>query len=504
MRNFIVFIFVFIIIVPPAFSQKKNKIRLLKADNLLYDRDLGADVQRIIGNAVFKHKNTLLYCDSAYLFGNSNSVKAYGHVHINDNDSVHIYSDSLNYSGESRMAELYNNIRMTDPSMTLTTNHLKYNLKDKIGYYYNGGKIVDSANTLVSDYGYFYTRQHDLFFKKEVVLTNVDYVINCDTLIYNTTTEVSNFHGPTTIISDENTIYCERGWYNTKSNRSRFQKNAYLKNDHQQINGDSMFYDRDQDFGQAFRNVVLTDTSQNLTVLSNYVEYQGKNYFVMSTDSAIAIVEDEDKDSLFLHADTLILYFDSLKEAKEVFAYHKVVLYKSNLQALCDSLVYNFRDSVIELHTLPVIWSGKSQLTGEYIEIITSKDKPKEMHINQDAFILSRDTFDYFNQISGKNMVGHFKNDEFKRLDVIGNAETIYFARDADNELIGVDKSVAADLKIYVENQEIKNIIYFDEPTGTIYPLEELSPNDLHLKHFNNHKEARPRKWQDIFLWKMK
>lgn len=489
---------------PVAFAQKKSKIKLLKANNLLYDKNLGADVQRIIGNAVFKHKKTLLYCDSAYLYGNSNSVKAYGHVHINDNDSVHIYSDSLNYSGDSRMAELYNNIRMTDPSMTLTTNHLKYNLKEKIGYYYNGGKIVDSANTLVSDYGYFYTREHNLFFKKDVVLTNPEYVIYCDTLIYNTNTEISNFHGPTTIVSKENTIYCESGWYNTKTNQSQFQKNAYLKNDHQQINGDSMYYDRDLDFGQAFENVVLIDTSQNLTVLSQYVEYQGNKFFVMSTDSALAIVEDEDHDSLFLHADTLILFFDSLQDAKMVLAYHQTILYKSNLQALCDSLVYSFTDSIIELHISPIIWSGKSQLTGDYIELLTSHDKPKEMHINKNAFILSNDTFDYYNQISGKNMVGYFRNDEFKRLDVIGNAETIYFARDADNVLIGVDKSVAGDLKIYVENQDIKNIIYFDDPTGTIYPLEELSPNELRLKNYKNHNLLRPKKWDDVYIWKMK
>jgi lipopolysaccharide export system protein LptA len=485
-----------------GFSQKKSRIKLVRADNLRYDKRLGSDVQRVIGNVVFKHKTTLLYCDSAYLYGKNNSVNAYGNVHINDNDSVHIYSDSLHYSGDERMAELFNNIRMTDPTMTLTTNHLKYDLKRKTGHYYGGGKIVDSANVLVSKYGYYYTRTKDLFFKKDVVLTNPEYVIYCDTLIYNTVSEVSNFYGPTTIKSSENTIFCERGWYDTRTNRSRFQKNAYLENKNQKILGDSMYYDRNLDFGQAFRNVVLIDTSQNLTVLSEYVEYDGKNLFVMSTDSALAIVEDEDKDSLFLHADTLILFFDSLQQAREVFAYHKASLYKSNLQAVCDSLVYSFRDSVIELHTGPVIWSGKSQLTGEYVEILTSGNKPKEMHIGKNAFILSNDTMDYYNQISGKKMIGYFRDNEFRRLDVFGNAETVYFARDEDKNLIGVDISIAGDLKILVEDKQIKDIIYFDDPEGTIYPLKDLSPRDMRLKNFRNYDYRRPNDRYDVFSWK--
>jgi lipopolysaccharide export system protein LptA len=334
------------------------------------------------------------------------------------------------------------------------------------------------------------------------VLTNPEYVIYCDTLIYNTVSEGSNFYGPTTIKSSENTIFCERGWYDTRTNRSRFQKNAYLENKNQKILGDSMYYDRNLDFGQAFRNVVLIDTSQNLTVLSEYVEYDGKNLFVMSTDSALAIVEDEDKDSLFLHADTLILFFDSLQQAREVFAYHKASLYKSNLQAVCDSLVYSFRDSVIELHTGPVIWSGKSQLTGEYVEILTSGNKPKEMHIDKNAFILSNDTMDYYNQISGKKMIGYFRDNEFRRLDVFGNAETVYFARDEDKNLIGVDISIAGDLKILVEDKQIKDIIYFDEPEGTIYPIKDLSPRDMRLKNFRNYDYRRPNDRYDVFSWK--
>lgn len=500
-----VFIFLFVLFVSgSAFGQKKSKIKLVKADELVFDKNLGADVQRIRGNAVFKHKSTLLYCDSAYLYGNSNAMKAYGHVHINDNDSVHIYSDSLDYSGETRLANLYGDIRMVDPNMTLTTNHLTYDLNERKGYYYGGGTIVDQSNTLVSESGVYFSRARDIFFKKDVVLTNPEYVIYCDTLIYNTSSEIARFHGPTTIVSDENTIYCEEGWYNTQTDLSEFSINAYLENKNQKIAGDQMFYDRNHDFGRARDNVVLTDSAMKLTVFSQYVEYRGEELFVLSVDSNLAIIEDDDQDSAFLHSDTLILHFDSLQEARLLLCYHKTQMYKSDLQALCDSLVYSFEDSLIQLFTFPILWSEQSQLTGDYMEIQTSGESPERMDIKSNAFILSLDTLEYYNQISGRDMVGYFSDNTFRKLDVFGNAETLYFARDDDGELIGVDIAVAGDLRIIIEEEQIKDIIYFDVPTGTIYPLRELSPNDLRMKGFVDFQYARPKNKDDVFVWRLK
>lgn len=487
-----------------AFAQKKSRIQLVKADELVYDKNLGADVQRIRGHAVFQHKTTMLYCDSAYLYGSNNSVKAFGNVHINDNDSVHIYSDSLNYSGDKRMANLYGDIRMIDAQMTLTTNFLTYDLKERIGFYHDGGKIVDVDNVLTSKSGTYFSKSRDMFFKKNVVLTNPEYIIYCDTLIYNTATAIARFHGPTTIVSDENTIYCEIGWYDTKENKSEFSKNAYLENANQKISGNKMFYDRNIDYGRARQNVILTDSANKLTVFSQVVEYYGEKRYVLSIDSTLAIIEDDDSDSAFLHSDTLVMFFDTLKEAKLLLAYHKTQLFKSDLQIVCDSLAYNFKDSVIQLFTDPVLWSGKSQLVGDYVEIFTKGNSPERMEIKKNAFILSYDSLDYYNQISGRDMTGFFVNGEFRKLDVYGNAETIYFARNDKKELIGVDISVAGDLRILIKNQDIKDILYFDEPNGTIYPLKDLSANDLRLSDFSNYESIRPKDKSAVFVWKRK
>ncbi|OIP01376.1 MAG: hypothetical protein AUJ98_04765 [Bacteroidetes bacterium CG2_30_33_31] len=504
MRKFLVIFLILSFLSPAVYSQSKSKIQLVGADILAYDKNSGADVQKLIGNVTFSHKASILKCDSAYLYGNSNKVKAYGNVHIIDNGNVNIYSDSLIYEGNNRLAELFNNIKFTDQTMNMTTNHLKYNLSTKIGSYFDGGKIINADNDLKSVYGIFNTANNTVFFKKNVVLVNPEYTINCDTLIYNTNTEISTFLGPTTIVSKENFIYCEKGWYNSKTDKSRFGKNAYLRNDHQRIQGDSLFYNRTNNSGKAFHNVILKDTAQKLIIYCNYIDYQGDKQYSLCTDNALAIILDNEKDSIFLHADTLMLYFDSLQKAKEVYAYHKAIIYKSDLQGLCDSMIYSLKDSIIEMYKKPVLWSGKNQLSGDYIKILTLNNKPKELHIMENSFVFSRDTLAYFNQISGKNMIGYFADNELNRLDVKGNAETIYFARDDKKNLIGVDISVASDLKIFIEKKQIKNIIYFDEPTGTLFPLKDVAEKDQKLKNFENLNYARPRGRKDIFLWKMK
>ncbi len=486
-----------------TFAQSKNRVQLVQADELVYVKSLGADVQRIRGNAIFKHKTTTMYCDSAYLYGNSNSLKAFGKVHINDNDSIHIYSDSLNYSGNERLATLYNNIRLVDKQMTLTTNYLTYNLSTKVGAYHSGGEIVDQTNKLTSETGIYFAKSKDAFFKDSVVLINPEYSIYCDTMIYNTISERSLFHGPTTILSEENTIYCENGWYNSKTNTSEFSRNAFLKNQNQKISGDKMFYNRNLDFGTARKNVAMTDSANNLTVLSQYAEYRGNELFAMSIDSTVAIIVDESGDTAYLHSDTLIMHFDSLQEARLLLAYHKTQIYKSDLQAICDSLSYSFTDSLIQLYEMPILWSGGSQITGDFIQLFTVGETIDRMEVISNAFILSRDSLDYFNQISGRDMTGFFRDGEFYKLDAYGNAETIYFARDENKELIGVDISIAGDLRIIVENEEIEDIIYFDEPNGTLYPVIELSPNDLKLRGFVNYDKFRPKNKDDIFLWKL-
>ena len=268
-----------------SFSQKTTKIDLINANTLEFDKKLGENVKRLIGSVVLKHDSTILYCDSAYLNSESNSVDAYGHVRINSGTVV-INGEVLNYDGDARNAVMHRNVTMKDNKMTLTTDLLTYNTHTNIGTYTTGGKIVDPENVLTSQIGYYYANEKKFYFRKNVVLVNPKYTMRSDTLMYNTETDVSYFYGPTTIVSKENFIYCENGWYDTKNDVAQFNKNAYFKNKEQKLSGDSLYYDRKTGYGKALYNITAIDTVQKITVKGDYGEYWEKSGQTLVTKQA--------------------------------------------------------------------------------------------------------------------------------------------------------------------------------------------------------------------------
>ncbi|MCF8295943.1 MAG: hypothetical protein K9J13_00240 [Saprospiraceae bacterium] len=481
-------------------AKKTTKIQLVSADKFTKSSIINKDAKRLIGNVVFEHDGAMLYCDSAYLYTESNTMDAFSRVHIKASDSLDIYGDKLNYNGDTKLAELQNNVRMVDNQMTLTTNILHYDMKTKVGSYFTGGKIVDINNKLTSETGYYYSDFKEFFFKDHVVLTNPEYVMYSDTLKYHTVTEVAYFFGPTEIISDENIIYCENGWYNTISNISQYNKNAYLTNNKQTLSGDSLYYDRIKGIGRAFKNVEIIDSVQNIIVQGQFARHMEKAKYSVITDSTLAILIDEG-DSLFLHADTLKVVFDSLNETKFLFAYNKVKLFREDVQGMCDSLAYCVRDSVMKMFVEPILWSEKNQLTAEYMEMEMKDNRIKSMNLYRSAFIVEQDDTAKFNQIKGKKMKGKFADNELKRILVKGNAQTIYFVRDDYKKLVGVNKSESTDVTIYLIENEISSMTFLELPTEVLHTPNELSPKELLLNDFTWEDEKRPKNKMDIFRW---
>lgn len=496
--RFIIFLITFSPVI--LFAQKTTKVQLLNSNKLIGVKTDGKELNRLIGDVILKHDSTIFYCDSAYLYKGTNNFEAFSNVHIIVNDSVEIFGDILNYNGNSRIAELFYNVKLIDNKATLTTEHLFYNRNTKIAFYNTGGKIVDKENQLTSVIGYYYTSQKEFFFKDSVVLINPDYIMNSDTLMYNTETETSYFYGPTTIIGDEDSIYCEDGWYDTQFNITRLKKNLFIQHNEQIITGDTIYYDKTKGYSLAINNVVLIDTLQDVVVKGNLAEYQKNKGFAFVTDSALAITIDNN-DSLFLHADTLKIVFDTAHKAKILFAYNKAKFYREDIQGLCDSLVYNFKDSTITLYNEPVLWSDSNQLTADSIKIVIANNEIDTMVLFNSSFIISRDDTATFNQIKGKNMVAYFTDNELKKITVDGNSQTIYFVREETGELIGINKAVSSKMLIFLENKQMKTITYIDFPKETLFPEKDLSPKDIILKGFKWLEEKRPRNKMEIFYW---
>ncbi len=220
-------------------AQSSRKINVKNANSLEFDSR--TEAQRLVGDVIFEHQGTLLYCDSAYLFPD-NRLDAYSNVRILT-DSVTATGKQLNYDGNTRIARLSGNVVMTDPNSRLTTEYLTYDLENKTAGYTTGGKIISKSNELVSVFGQYKSVNRTFYFRKNVVLKNPDYVVNCDTMQYNNASEVTYFFGPTTITGDDSEIYCENGYYNTIKDQSRFGKNARVRSEKTILTGDSIFYD---------------------------------------------------------------------------------------------------------------------------------------------------------------------------------------------------------------------------------------------------------------------
>jgi len=485
--------------VKPLLAQKTTKVYIEHADLLKLANENGTDVQVLMGNAILRQDSTYFYCDTASLYENNN-LRAVGKVHISYSDSVHLYGDYLTYNGNSRIAVLDSNVRMIDKRATLFTDHLEYDRNQAVAYYYTGGRIVDKENVLTSKTGRYFTQTYDFLFRDSVVVVNPDYTVFSDTLRYNTETEIVYIEGPTNLYGREDHIYSEKGWYDTRINQAELSKNNQIVHLAQILKGDWIFYDQEKEYGKAMGNVWLKDTVQNIILEGGISEfYRGEKYSYI-TDSACAILV-ETYDSLYLHADSFILVLDSADQAKLLFAYHRMKFFRNDLQGMCDSLVFRVQDSIIALLKNPVLWSEENQLTADSMWMYISDNRIDSMVLFNMAFIISRDSTESYNQIKGKQMRAYFRDNQLYRIKVQGNAETIYYVREEDYDLIGINKSVASNMVIMLEDRKVKKIYYLTQPEAILYPEKDLPEEDQFLRDFKWITGQRPLDKYQIYLW---
>ena len=517
-RSFCIALFFLLGVISVA--QKTSKIEILNANTLEIERTKDENIKRLIGDVQLKHDNALMFCDSAYIYSNSNTMDAYGHVRILQGDSLSMFGDSLKYNGNTKIAILRGDIRLINNDVTLTTNYLDYNRTSNMAYYYGGGRMLNQKenNTLTSDEGYYHADSESFYFKKDVVLINPEYKIEADTLNYHSSSEVVHFLGPTTITSKDNYIYTENGWYNTVNDKSKFYKNAYLYSEQKIIEGDTLYYDRTLGYGEIICNANITDTVENLILQGDVAHLFELKDSAMITQEAM-MMQIMDEDTLYMHADTFIIstqYIipDSLKNetdstkivgdtVRTMFAYNHAKFYKSDMQGKADSVVYSFSDSTINFYNDPIIWSIENQITAEFIWLVMSEGEIDKMHMDNDAFIISKaDSLrDNYNQIKGKNMIGYFAEKELHKIDVKQNSETIYYAIDDEGKYIGVNKMSGSNMLIFLKDNEIETITFIKDPQGELKPLKEVSPKDVILKGFNWRIRERPDDMFDVFLW---
>ncbi|MBR0176522.1 MAG: hypothetical protein IJQ11_03750 [Bacteroidales bacterium] len=480
-------------------QRKKTRIHIEHYDVATYSKSMG-DMQRLIGHVKMRHDSAYFFCDSAYFFQKTNSFKAFQNVHIIVNDSVEVFSDLLDYDGNTRFAEFFDNVKLMDDSTTLLTEYLTYDRNLHLACYPDSATTYRGDKTLISCIGYYRDNIKEFSFFENVEVLSPKYQMYTDTLYYNTDIEKMWFEGPTTILDKENTLVGRHGYYLVDEDVAFLDKRPLMYNETQRMQSDSIYYNRDVGLAKAFDHVDMIDTSYKIVMRGNYFEIWEDSGFSFATDSAYAISY-EGSDSLYIHGDTLFVHIDKEKEEVEkLIARRNVRFFKSDMQGKCDTLTYLMADSTIRMRVAPILWAEDSQLSGIDIDIKLKDQKVEWVLQKGNAFIISQDTIEGFNQIKGGDITSRFRDGNIHRVNVDGTkAETIYWIRDNDGSLIGIDVSDSETMAIEIENQSVSIIKSFKDIHETMYPEEDLKESDRYLSGFKWHDEARPTDKDDIF-----
>ena len=485
-----------------------ERVYLKHADMLRFNQyGEHAGAQILNGNVAFLHKGALLTCDSAYFYQESNSFKAFGHVKMRQGDTLSLTSDYAFYDGDNQMAEARHNVLLRHRGTKLYTDSLNYDRLYNIGYFFEGGKMVDRNNVLVSDWGEYDTETRKAVFNYNVNLRNPKFTLTTDTLHYYTRTSLANIVGPSVIRSKESVIHTSDGYYNTNTGRARLYGRSTMSNKGKEITGDSLFYDEKRGISQGYRNVIYKDTQKKNELHCNYLWYNEKNGFAFATENPV-MMEYSQKDTLFVHSDTIKVityHLNTDSVYRTAHCYNKVRAFRNDVQAVCDSLVYNTKDSCMTMYRDPIAWSGDRQLLGEEIQVFMKDSTIDRAHIiNQALTAELMPDKEHYQQLSSKEMFAYFTKGQITQTEAIGNVRSIYYpVDDKDSTLMGLVYIETDTMKMFMRDRQLQKI-WTSKTDGTWYPMTQIPPERYKLDGFTWFDYIRPINKADLYEWRGK
>ncbi len=478
------------------YAQSGEKIKY-QADMLKGIKKDTVSYVKMNGNVKFEQPGTVIYCDSALLYRNTNSLDAFGHVKIFDmRDSVTITSNKLFYQGDNRVANLRGHVIYTDDSIRLYTENLDYDMSNKSASYFGGGEIIDNVNTLTSEDGLYDTEAKVMIFQNDVVLINPEYTLETEELIYHILTKTARTTGTTYITTpDGRQLIAQEGSTFDTNNKTSVFLLGEIDTDSYYLKADRMVHDQTLAIYRASGNVRITGKEDNITIYGDhawFAEHSGRSKIYGHP----YLVKPMNDDTLFVRADTLFSIDSKIKSEKRLLAYHHVLLYKSDLQGKADSLSYNVADSTIFFYGEPILWSEGSQITADSINITIVNGGIERLNAISRSFIISVDSMDDYNQVKGRKLTAFFRDGQIDHVDVTGNGESIYFVFDEKKPdlMIGMNKIVCSNMKIDFGSNTVQKISFYTSPEGAFVPPHELKEKDKLLEGFKWHIKLKPLK----------
>lgn len=485
-----------------------DRVYLLHADELKYDMfGNNPDAQIVKGKVSFLHQGAHLTCDSAYFYQNTNSVKAFGHVHFRQGDTLSLVCDRAEYDGLMQMMRARNNVVLHHRRQVLRTDSLDYDRLYEMANFFEGGTLIDGKDRLVSDWGEYHTKTREAKFVFNVKLRSGKDLVTTDTLYYDVRKSTAHMVGPSRIVSGSSVVNTKDGYYDTKTDHAQLYGRSTLVDKDKTITGDSLYYVKDGN-SQGFGNVIYNDKKNRNSLHCNYLRYNEKTGYGFATRNPVAI-DYSQKDTLWVHSDTMKIYtfhINTDSVYRKVHAYSKVRAYRQDVQAVCDSMVFNSQDSCMTMYKDPIVWNLNRQLLGEEIKVYMNDSTVRMAHVIGQA--LSVDVMPdsvHFNQVTSKEMKAYFENGQARMGESIGNVQTIYFlTNDKDSSLVGMNYMETDTMRMYLSPERQLQKIWSNKSVGTFYPITQVPPAKLKLPNFAWFDDIRPKDKNDIFVWRGK
>ena len=494
---------------PRKKAKRDSRVYLVHSDELKFDQ-WGAvpGAQIVKGRVHFTNDGAQLWCDSAYFFQEQNSVEAFGHVHFRQGDTLSLTCEYGQYDGQDQMMRARRNVVLKHRTQTLYTDSLDYDRIYENAYFFDGGKLVDGRDVLVSDWGEYNTQTREAAFYYSVKMRSRKDIIETDTLFYDTRTSLAHVTGPSKIISGGNVIHTADGYFNSKTDRSQMFGRSTIVNKEKTITGDSLYHNSTTGLNEGYGRVVYKDTLNKNELLCDHLFYNDKMGYGFATRRAL-MKDYSQQDTLYVHADTLKLFTFNMNTDsvyRKVHGYRHVKAYRTDVQAVCDSMVFCSLDSCLNLYHDPIAWNGQRQILGEQMKIYMNDSTVRKAEVIGQALSVEKvDEDNHYNQVSSRRMDAFFTDGAIRLAVATGNVKTIFYPQDSkDSSLTGLNYLETDTLRMYMTPERKLQKIWTSKAQGTMYPMTQIPPKRYHLDEFAWFDNLRPTNPGDVFVWRGK
>lgn len=554
------------------------------ADNLSYDESLRPGVQIIKGNVKFRYQDNTLWCDSAFVNQTQKTFEAMGRVKMyRSSDRVTLTCDHADYNSITKLFRARKNVILTQPGKSLHSDSLDYNGNSNIANFYGHGRLVGDGSVITSERGDYNTKTKDAHFTgKEVVLKSPEYNVTTPSLTYNSETKRGHVEGPSVIRSSNGEIiHTDNADFDAITRSFTTHGHSTVSSPERDIEGDNMTYDRSTGYGEGHGNVKVVDkrggreiTGDNVKfrtgnvykngrqrnevvefegegrakivdhpgqrVISgdylrydaenkigdgrghvDYIDHKGKNAFMadyvhyteldaIAYGQALA-KEFSEGDTLFVHADTVKMkgYVREIQKGRSmvndtvrtIYGIDNVRAFRTDIQAVCGLLIGTTRDSSLVMHKDPIAWNGNYQLIGDSIKMFMNDSTIREAHVIGHALSIEQ-MYDrkHYNQVSAKEMNGYFVDGKIRWGEARGNVLIVYYPiDDKDSSLIGLNYTETDTMRMYMTPERRLKKIWMPKSVGTLYPMNQIPGDKERLPSFAWFDYIRPLDKYDLF-----